>query len=432
MNLEKLVPLIHATPAKGVVIPTGGGTRVFPMLLELGGGSNTLLDGQVPYKEFMTDEILGGKPDKYVSELTARQLAMAAYQKALKIRSKDAVSYPNDTEDYPIFGVACTVSLQKTPKEREGRKHYIYAALQTGKKTVSLSVELDPAVIGPFLVGGQDAFSIRVFEEVFTASLLINLIAEACGLKERLDLTQNVTVVRHESNLENDASGRYLEMLLDGTIDALIYHPEQGFWIPVEEMHKKQFILPGSFRPAHPGHFEMAEYVDQKYGYPTHKCFFELSIRNAAKPPLDFISLEERLKTTGDRSVWITNAPTFKDKARIFPCATFIVGYDTAIRIIDPKYADINEVIQAFIDYNVTFTVFGRLVDGKYHYELDYFPQWFRSIAFQVDYVLPSSAVSSTSIRTAERTVGNAVEDQSAGLEDRTPADQGNQKADQK
>ena len=98
MNLEQLVPRIHATPNQGVVIPTGGGTRVFPMLLEVGGGSNTLLDGGIPYKEFMTDEILGGTPEKYVSELTARQLAMAAYQKALYIRSKDhnrgAVDYP--------------------------------------------------------------------------------------------------------------------------------------------------------------------------------------------------------------------------------------------------------------------------------------------------------------------------------------------------
>jgi hypothetical protein len=433
MNLEQLVQKIHATPNKGVIIPTGGGTEVFPLLLAIGGGSNTLLDGQIPYKEFQTDEILGGKPEKYVSELTARQLAMAAYQKAVAIRAKDTVSYPDDTEDYPVFGVACTVSLQKTPEERAGRKHYIYAALQTGRKTVSLSAEIDPAKL-PVNVSVIEtrASAIRRFEEHLTARVLIDLIAEACGLSDRLNpIEPFISFTRRESTLDSF----YLESLLEGEYDALVYHPDQGFWVPLEAMHQKQFILPGSFRPATPAHFEMADYVDENYRdekLNPFKTFFELSIRNAAKPPLDYISLEERLKTTGNRQVWITNAPTFKDKARIFPLAKFVVGFDTAARIIDPKYADINEVIQAFTDNEVTFAVFGRSTNGAYNYELGEFPAWFKRISFQVTYVLANAAVSSTAIRAAERAAGSTAGDASTRVEGGTPTGQGRQESNQK
>jgi hypothetical protein len=388
----------------------------------------------------MTDEILGGKPEKYVSELTARQLAMAAYQKALYIRSKDAVSYPDDTEDYPVFGVACTVSLQKTPEERAGRKHFIYAALQTGTKTVSLSVEIDPQTV---FSGQSDALTIRVFEETFTACILMNLIAEGCGLSEHLSLSTVLPSIKEFGpripiNRRESAVHPLLEGLLDGSLNALLYQKHSGFWIPVEGANEKCCVLPGSFRPAHPGHFEMAQHIEETY---THyrpasenggKCDFELSIRNAAKPPLDFISLEERLATIGDRRVWITNAPTFKDKAKIFPNATFVVGYDTAARIIDPKYADINEVIQAFQNNNTMFAVFGRSVNGNYNHGLEDFPQWFRIISIEVTYVLRNCAVSSTELRATERAAGSSSGNSPAGLEAGTNADQGNKKGNPK
>lgn len=31
-------------------------------------------------------------------------------------------------------------------------------------------------------------------------------------------------------------------------------------------------------------------------------------------------------------------APLFTDKATLFPGATFVVGYDTAVRLVDEKY----------------------------------------------------------------------------------------------
>jgi hypothetical protein len=40
----------------------------------------------------------------------------------------------------------------------------------------------------------------------------------------------------------------------------------------------------------------------------------------------------------GIAPVWLTHAPTFEAKAEIFPGTAFILGWDTAVRVIDRRY----------------------------------------------------------------------------------------------
>jgi hypothetical protein len=379
MNPEELVPLIHATATKAVLFITGGGTEVLPMLLKRGGGSATLLSALVPYANAETAKLLGGVPDKFVSEQTTRQMAMAAYQKALELSEDNA----------PVIGVACSSALQKTPNERAGRIHYIYAALQTGTKTVSLSVAIDPKV-------GFELWSaekIRLWEETANAELVMNLIAEGCGVDGRL-FTGYLELKRRESSIHCG----YFPELLEGKVKALCYTPGMGVFLPMGKDDYPINLLSGSFNPAHPGHFEMADFVGGRNPN-SGGCDFELSIRNVDKPILDFITIEERLATCGDRRVWLANAPTFMEKAKIFPGTTFAVGYDTAMRIVNPKYANIDNVRAAFETYKTRFTIFGRTIDGKFYAGLDKFPKWFSEISSAVTQPLDSAAVSSSSIR---------------------------------
>jgi hypothetical protein len=376
MTPEELVPLIHKTSTKVVLIITGGGTDVLPMLLRRGGGSATLLSARVPYANTETVELLGGEPEKFVSEATTRQLAMAAYQKALAL----------STDNAPVIGVACSSALQKTPNEREGRIHYIHAALQTGSKTVSLSVTIDPKKFTPW-----NAIQTREWEEGINADLLLNLVAEGCGIEGRLALPA-VDVVRRESSIYSG----YFPELLDSKVKALAYTPNMGIFLPFGRSDMPRYLLPGSFNPAHAGHEEMAAYVER---HGIGSCDYELSIRNADKPILDFISLEERLKTVGDRRVWLTNAPTFAEKARIFPNTTFLVGYDTIIRIVNPKYGNVDEVYKTFMDCGTRFLVFGRKVNGVYHAGVDGLPERFAALCKEVTEPLNFRDVSSSNIR---------------------------------
>jgi hypothetical protein len=399
LTTEALVDQIHQTPTKGVVIVTGGGTGIFGKLLERGGGSATLISGRIPYDEQETVEILGGKPEKFVSEATTRQLAMAAFQMALKRR----------TGSTPVFGVACSSSLQKTPVEREGREHHIYAALQTGTKTVSLSLTLKPYM----REGNGSTEQVRLKEETVNVLMLLNLIAEGCDLKDRVQyehffIDDLEAIKRRESNFVNCP---FVEQLIEGTLPGgtLVYEPKFakkfGVTLLMQPLSGQPVgLIPGSFNPATPAHFEMAEYADSLLV--DGDCDFELSIRNADKPCLDFISLEERLATVGDRRVWITNAPTFVEKANLFPGTTFAVGYDTAIRIMDPKYSgSFDGVLSEFEENNTTFIIFGRTINGEYTLDIGKFPERFLALATVVHEPLQNSAVSSTAIR--NQTAGN-------------------------
>ena len=95
-------------------------------------------------------------------------------------------------------------------------------------------------------------------------------------------------------------------------------------------------ILPGSFNPFHHGHTGLAAVAALRLGVPVA---FELSVANVDKPDFDAVEVERRVAEFRDLGpVWVTRAPTFAEKAELFPGAAFVVGYDTAARLIDPRY----------------------------------------------------------------------------------------------
>ncbi len=97
-------------------------------------------------------------------------------------------------------------------------------------------------------------------------------------------------------------------------------------------------VLPGSFNPLHHGHTALARAAANHLGVEVH---FELSVVNADKPELPREEVERRVtQFAGVGPVWVTRAATFEAKADLFPGAAFVLGWDTAVRVIDPKYYD--------------------------------------------------------------------------------------------
>lgn len=95
-------------------------------------------------------------------------------------------------------------------------------------------------------------------------------------------------------------------------------------------------VLPGSFNPLHRGHRLLAEVAGRRVGSPVH---FELSVSNVDKPDLGGDEVIRRVAQFADIGpVWVTRAATFAAKADLFPGAVFVLGFDTATRLIDPKY----------------------------------------------------------------------------------------------
>jgi len=101
-------------------------------------------------------------------------------------------------------------------------------------------------------------------------------------------------------------------------------------------MARPSGLLPGSFNPLHGAHCELARVAGQILGQPVA---FELSVVNVDKPPLAPAEVRRRLSQFAWRApVWLTRACHFVDKAEHFPSATFVVGADTALRIVLPRY----------------------------------------------------------------------------------------------
>ncbi len=95
-------------------------------------------------------------------------------------------------------------------------------------------------------------------------------------------------------------------------------------------------VLPGSFNPLHRGHRELAAAAARRLGAAVH---FELSAANVDKPDLPAEEAARRVRQfLGFAPVWLTRAATFERKADLFPGAAFVLGYDTAARLIDPRY----------------------------------------------------------------------------------------------
>jgi nicotinic acid mononucleotide adenylyltransferase len=214
-------------------------------------------------------------------------------------------------------------------------------------------------------------------EEIINRNILLNLVAEGCELNERVKWTFSDYVVSLSNRMirtEQQISERVVRKessqqfalvneLLIGQEKKLIYYTDtisRSSW-----NSSNPVILSGSFNPAHSAHFEMASRSDMAFAGQYNPTFFELSVCNVDKPALDYITIEERLKTVEDRHVWLTNVPTFVEKAKIFPNTIFVIGMDTAKRICDPKYAgNMDDVIKVFDEQGSTFLVFERYNDG--------------------------------------------------------------------
>jgi hypothetical protein len=95
-------------------------------------------------------------------------------------------------------------------------------------------------------------------------------------------------------------------------------------------------VLAGAFNPLHAGHLELSTVAADLLKVPVG---FELCVCNVDKPPLDASEISDRLEQFAGRApVWLTRAPTFAEKALLFPGAVFVVGADTAERILALRY----------------------------------------------------------------------------------------------
>ena len=130
-----------------------------------------------------------------------------------------------------------------------------------------------------------------------------------------------------------------IDQLLAGEVDRVTVQPDGQMMLSAP---LPVVLLPGSFNPLHSGHVLLARVAEELRQQPVT---FEISVTNVDKPPLTGETVRHRLAQFAWKSpVELTRAPTFVEKSRLFPRTTFVIGADTAERLVAPKYYGDDEV----------------------------------------------------------------------------------------
>jgi hypothetical protein len=336
-DVRDLVAHIHSAPGKVVVAATGGGATAIGWLLAVPGGSRTILEAIVPYAQSSLMDFLGRAPANYCSVPTTREMAIRARERAMFLAPGEQVA-----------GIGCTAGLRSDrPKRGEHRVH-VAAATEAGSIVQSITLAKEQRS--------------REGEEEVVSRLLLNTLAEAFHIDSRLSLP----LLPGEAVTRDTLPGGLLARLLAGKVPAVCVEPDGRLRT---DGPAPSVLLSGSFNPLHEGHLRMALVAARLTGKPAA---FELSVANADKPPLLEGEVRKRLGQFAWKApLWLTCAPTFVEKARLFPGVVFVVGVDTAVRIVQPRfYGDSVERMCAALDElrraGAKFLVAGRLIDGKF------------------------------------------------------------------
>jgi len=307
---QQLISTLHASGRKAALAITGGGSGAVGELLRVPGGSRLLIEAQVPYDERALATFLGFVPAQAGSSDTAIAMARTARARAARL----VPAAPD------LVGLGATAALvSDRPRRGEHRFHIAFAnAAGIAHCTCVLAK------------GRRD----RAAEEDLVARAIVLRLARACGIaapspQSLLDADEQYA----EAVEAPGAAGDTIDRLLAGELDRVTVQPDGQIMLSAPP----PFVLfPGSFNPMHEGHVSLARVAEELRQQPLA---FEISVTNVDKPPLAGETVRHRVAQFAWKSpVELTRAPTFLEKSRLFPSTTFVIGADTAERLVAPKY----------------------------------------------------------------------------------------------
>jgi nicotinic acid mononucleotide adenylyltransferase/nicotinamide mononucleotide (NMN) deamidase PncC len=304
---QPLISALHASGRKAALAITGGGSGAIGELLRVPGGSRLLIEAQVPYDPHALATYLGFEPAHASNADTAMAMARIA-------RARAATLAPAGSD---LVGLGATAALVSDRPRRGEHRFHIAFANATGAAHCT----------GVLAKGRRD----RAAEEDLVAHAVVLWLARACQIAapspgSLLDPDEQFaeTVV---------APADPIDQLLGGQVNRATVQPDGQIALsaPIPAM-----LLPGSFNPLHEGHMSLARVAEELRQLPLA---FEISVTNVDKPPLAGETVRRRVAQFAWKSpVELTRAPTFLEKARLFPGTTFVIGADTAERLFLSKY----------------------------------------------------------------------------------------------
>src|SRR5271168_4123874 len=311
---QQLIPALHASGRKAALAITGGGSGAVGELLRVPGGSRLLIEAQVPYDELALAAFLGFAPAQASSSDTAIAMARTARTRAARLAPASA-----DLVGPDLVGLGATAALvSDRPRKGEHRFHIAFA------NSAGIA-----HCTGVMAKGRRD----RGAEEDLVSGAIVLWLAHACGIAA----PSPRSLLNADEHFEEAvvATGDSVDRLLAGEVDRVTALPDGQLMLSAP---LPVLLFPGSFNPMHEGHVLLARVAEEVKQQPLA---FEISVTNVDKPPLAGETVRNRLAQFAWKSpVELTRAPTFLDKSRLFPSTTFVIGADTAERLVAPRYYD--------------------------------------------------------------------------------------------
>jgi len=340
---QQLISTLHASGRKAALAITGGGSGAVGELLRVPGGSRLLIEAQVPYDERALAAFLGFAPAQACSSDTAIAMAQSARARAAKL-------VPAGTD---LVGLGATAALvSDRPRKGEHRFHIAFANSAGPNSTGAHCT----CVLAK---GRRD----RAAEEDVVSRAIVLWLARACGIaapspKSLIDADEHYAETVYAAT--GVAAVDPIDQLLAGELDRVTVQPDGQMMLSAPQ---PGVLFPGSFNPLHEGHLLLARVAEELRQQPLA---FEISVTNVDKPPLAGDTVRHRLaQFAWKSSVELTRAPTFVEKSRLFPGATFVIGADTAERLVAPKYygdeARMHDALEEIASSGGSFLVAVRL-----------------------------------------------------------------------
>uniref|UniRef100_A0A2N9F4G3 Cytidyltransferase-like domain-containing protein n=1 Tax=Fagus sylvatica TaxID=28930 RepID=A0A2N9F4G3_FAGSY len=230
-RIRAVVEAIHSSPTQAVLFLSGGASQVIGWLLSVPGASNTVLETVIP--------------SKFCSEDTAEDMALLAYNRALKLSSPGS----------PVLGVGFTGSLASArPKIGDHSSTGTSSSHKNGMDSFTCQQgQLTGFVVSTVTL--SKGLRTREQEDKVSSHLLLKAIANACRVPATFDsgLTESEVSDECEKQFDEDQE---LEQLINGQICFKIY----PFAIDTDmSTAERKIILSGSFNPLHDGHLKLLE-----------------------------------------------------------------------------------------------------------------------------------------------------------------------------
>ena len=339
-EIAKLVSEIHASPQRFVLEFAGAGSLALFWLHSQAGSSRTVLEAVDRYAALSTIDLLGAEPKRFVTKKTARLMAVHAYQRALRLSSGTA----------PVIGVGCSATIATDRRKR-------------GKHTCRVCV-IERNLCTQYALTFEKGTRERFQEENIVSKVIMAGIAKACGLEPGIDLNlQKTEPLKIDSSPYKDP----LDSLLAEEMRTI--NIVSNGHMQYDQIIDNVAVLSGAFNPMHAGHTQLARAAA------THlrrEVVFELPVINADKGALSHSEICQRLaQFQNNWRLLLTRQPLFANKAVYFRNSVFIVGYDTALRLLQSRYyhdnkAELRAALTTIRNAGCRFLVAGRIWKEKF------------------------------------------------------------------